>query len=77
MIYIKLVAIAAKPLHCLLCDRGTTIKSKSSESITYEIWLSKKKKKKMMTAKSLQSLNYTKGPESSFVGLKITARSLK
>lgn len=41
--------------------------NKNHQSITCEI----------MTAESSQSLNYTKGPESSFVGLKITARSFK
>lgn len=34
--HLKLVSIAAKPLHCLLFDRNTTIKRKPSESVTYE-----------------------------------------
>lgn len=34
IIYIKLVAIEAKPLLCLLFDSGNTIKAKSSEIIT-------------------------------------------
>lgn len=44
IIHIKLVAIAAKSLHCLLSDRGTTIRQKPSESTTHEIGLSGKKK---------------------------------